>query len=221
VGDPSLDRPAPSLDRPADGGLRRLFGIDRSGPAPPQTLAGAPLRPWTVPNLIGFARVGAIAAFLIVALRSTDGRSALAATLFAVAAWSDYADGIAARLTGQYSRLGALLDPLVDRALILAGVAICWDFSLLPRWALAVLAGRELLMLLVGRAALRRGLALEINWIGRWSVWPLMSAIFFAIVALGDVARVLLYLGIALSLAATVLYVRSGLRELRADTGSS
>jgi cardiolipin synthase len=171
--------------------------------------------------MIGFARIALIVAFLIVALPSSDGRSALAATLFAVAAWSDYADGLAARLTGQYSRLGTILDPLVDRALILAGVAVCWDFSLLPRWAIALLAARELLMLIASQVALRRGLALEINWLGRWSVWPLMSAIFFALAAVGDLARVLLYVGIALSLAATVLYARSGLRELRADAASS
>ena len=70
--------------------------------------------------------------------------------LFAVIAWSDYFDGIAARVTGQYSRMGALLDPLVDRLLIIAGVIVCWKFELLPRWALAVLAARELFMLVPG-----------------------------------------------------------------------
>ena len=64
--------------------------------------------------------------------------------LFAVIGWADYADGIAARVTGQYSRLGALLDPIVDRLLVLSGVVVCWHFELLPRWALAVLAAREL-----------------------------------------------------------------------------
>ncbi|TMK42665.1 MAG: CDP-alcohol phosphatidyltransferase family protein [Actinobacteria bacterium] len=210
-----------SLDPPPRRGVRRLLGIDRSGPAPPQTRAGAPLHPWTVPNLIGFLRIALIVVFVIVALRSSDGRSGLAATVFAVAAGSDYADGLAARLTGQYSRLGTILDPLVDRALILAGVAVCWDFSLLPRWAIGVLAARELLMLIASQVALRRGLPLEINWLGRASVWPLMAAIFFALAAVGDLARVLLYIGIALSLAATVLYLRTGLRELRPDAASS
>ena len=31
--------------------------------------------------------------------------------LFAVIGWGDYADGMAARVTRQYSRLGALMDP--------------------------------------------------------------------------------------------------------------
>ena len=76
--------------------------------------------------------------------------------LFAVIGWSDYLDGIAARVTGQYSRLGALLDPLVDRLLVLAGVIVCWHFELLPRWALALLAARELFMLVLARYAMHR-----------------------------------------------------------------
>ena len=39
--------------------FRRLSGLDRSGPPPPETQAGAPLRPWTIPNAIGFLRAGA------------------------------------------------------------------------------------------------------------------------------------------------------------------
>ena len=45
----------------------------------------------------------------------------MAAILFAVIGWGDYADGIAARVTGQYSRFGALLDPVVDRLLVICG----------------------------------------------------------------------------------------------------
>ena len=43
---------------------RRLFGLDRSGPPPPQTLAGQPLRVWTLPNAIGFLRLALIPVFL-------------------------------------------------------------------------------------------------------------------------------------------------------------
>ena len=127
--------------------FRRLSGLDRSGPPPPQTQAGAPLRPWTIPNAIGFVRLALIPVFLVVALSSDDGQDTLAAVLFAVIGWGDYADGIAARVTRQYSRLGALMDPVTDRLLVVSGVVVCWHFELLPRWALAVLAARELLML--------------------------------------------------------------------------
>ncbi len=130
--------------------FRRLSGLDRSGPPPPETVAGAPLRPWTIPNAIGYVRLAMIPVFLVLALSSESGTDALPAVLFAVIGWSDYLDGIAARVTGQYSRMGALLDPLVDRLLVIAGVIVCWKFDLLPHWALALLAARELFMLRAG-----------------------------------------------------------------------
>ncbi len=196
---------------------RRLFGLDRSGPPPAATQAGQPLRPWTIPNAIGFARLALIPVFLIVALSSSDGTGALIAILFAVIGWGDYADGIAARVTGQYSRLGALMDPVTDRLLILSGVIVTWHFELLPRWALAVLAARELVMLVIGRYALSRGVELRINWPGRLGVAPVMGSFFFAMVGLGTVAEIMLYVGLALALLASFMYARSTAQELRSQ----
>jgi cardiolipin synthase (CMP-forming) len=194
----------------------RLFGLDRSGPPPPQTQAGQPLRPWTIPNAIGFVRLALIPVFLAVALSSSDGTSALAAVLFAVIGWGDYADGMLARVTGQYSRLGALLDPATDRLLVISGVVVCWHFQLLPRWALAVLAARELLMLALARYAVGHDLDLRINWPGRLAVAPVMGALFFAMTGLTVLGEVLLFVGLALALVATGLYLRTGIGMMRA-----
>jgi len=201
--------------------FRRLAGLDRSGPPPPQTVAGQPLRPWTIPNAIGMVRLVLIPVFLILALGSERGTDALPATIFAVIAWGDYADGIAARLTGQYSRFGALLDPVVDRLLVLSGAVVCYRFDLLPRWALLVLAAREAFMLVVGRYALNRGAKLEINWPGRLSVGPLMSALFFGLCGLQTFAAVLLFIGLVLAFWATWLYGRSASRQIAAAAPSS
>ncbi len=193
----------------------RLLGFDRSGPPPPQTRAGQPLRPWTIPNAIGFTRLALIPVFLVVALSSSDGVDALSAALFAVIGWGDYADGIAARLSGQYSRLGALMDPVTDRLLVISGIVVCWHFELLPRWALAVLVVRELSMIVLARYGLARGVELRINWPGRISVAPVMGSFFFAMVGLGTLSEVLLYVGLALALVASGLYITSGLEQVR------
>jgi len=193
---------------------KRLLGLDRSGPPPRETRAGEPLHPWTIPNLIGFTRIALIPVFLVLALSSGDGRTASAAILYAVIGGTDYLDGMAARVTGQYSRLGTLLDPLTDRLLVVSGVIVCWHFELLPRWALGLLAARELFMLVLTQAGLRRGLDLEVKMIGRWAVWPTMFSLFLAMVSVTWVAEALLYIGLAMTLAATVLYVRDGLRAL-------
>jgi CDP-diacylglycerol--glycerol-3-phosphate 3-phosphatidyltransferase len=194
---------------------RRFLGLDRSGGPPPETLKGQPLRPWTIPNAIGFVRLALIPVFLVLALGSGDGRIASASILYAVIGGTDYLDGIAARVTGQYSRLGALLDPLTDRALVISGVVVCWHFELLPRWALAVLAAREALMLVLTQLALRHDLDLNINMLGRWAVWPTMFSLVLAMVSVTWVADALLYFGLALTLGATVVYFRDGIRELQ------
>lgn len=180
-----------------------------------QTRAGQPLRPLTVPNLVGYFRLSLIAIFMVIALSSTDGRVTIATVCFSVAAAADYFDGFLARLTGQYSRLGALMDPFVDRVLVVCGVFVAWKFELLPRWALTVLAAREVFMVAAVGLALRRGLDIKINWTGRLSVVPTMSAIGLALIVGGPVAEVLLYVGLAGSLAASFLYVRDGVRALR------
>jgi CDP-diacylglycerol--glycerol-3-phosphate 3-phosphatidyltransferase len=196
--------------------FRRLSGLDRSGPPPPETAAGQPLRPWTIPNAIGYVRLALIPVFLVLALGSDQGTDPLPVVIFAVVGWGDYLDGIAARVTGQYSRLGTLLDPLVDRLLVLAGVIVCWHFELLPRWGLALLAARELFVLALVRLGMRHGLDLKVNWLGRAGVWPVMGALFFAMASVEWLAEACLYVGLALVLASAAQYVRDGLRQYRA-----
>lgn len=171
--------------------------------------------------MIGFIRLALIPVFLVVALSSDDGVDALAAVLFAVIGWADYLDGFTARLTGQYSRLGALLDPIVDRLLVVSGMVVMWHFQLLPRWAIALVVLRELFMLGLSRYGIRHALELKINWAGRLGVAPTMGAPFFAMCGVHWLALILLYVGLALSLFATALYVRSGLHELQQRKVSS
>lgn len=199
--------------------FRRLAGLDRSGPPPPQTLKGQPLRPWTIPNAIGYVRLALIPVFLAIAFNSGDGQDWRAVLIFGIVGWSDYFDGIAARLTGQYSRLGTLLDPLVDRLLVLSGAIVCWNFELLPRWGLALLGARELFMLGLVRWGLRHGADIKVNWLGRLGVWPVLSALFFAMAGLETLGEVLLYVGLAMVLASTVKYLQDGLASRPSSTG--
>ena len=198
---------------------KRLLGVDRSGPNPEQTRSDQPLRPLTIPNLIGYIRLALIPVFLIVGFSSRNGHSALAATLFAVIGWADYLDGFTARLTGQFSRLGALLDPIIDRLLVISGMAVAWDFRLLPRWAIALVVARELLMLILSRYSLRRGREIKINWLGRLAVAPTMAAPFFAMASVHWLALAMLYIGLVLAWVASAVYVRNGLKEI--NQGSS
>ena len=201
--------------------LRRLLGLDRSGALPPQTQPGQPLHPWTIPNLVGYLRLAGIPVFVVWALSGSEEPPLGAALLYWGIAAGDYLDGFLARATGQYSRLGALLDPVVDRLTILSGAVICWHFELLPRWALAALAARELVTLILAQLALRQGQALEINWFGRLAVFPIMGAISLAMVVQTVAWDVLLVIGVVLACFATVVYVRTGRGRLRATEPST
>ena len=191
------------------GSRRRLFGIDRSGPSPRETRRGAPLHPWTIPNLVGYLRLAAIPVFLVLAFESGDGRATAPALIFLAIAVGDYVDGFLARATGQYSRMGALLDPVVDRLTVLSGAVVCWHFELLPRWALAVLAARELVTLVLAQMALRREVDIEINWIGRIGVFLVFSGIFWSMVLDWWIIRAGFVVGVAISVLATIVYVRA------------
>jgi len=190
--------------------FRRLSGLDRSGPPPPETLSGQPLRPWTIPNAIGYVRLALIPVFLVLAFSSDDGTDVAPLVIFAIIGFSDYLDGIAARVTGQYSRMGTLLDPLVDRLLVISGVVVCWHFDLLPHWALAVLLAREVVQVVYAQHALRHGKDLTVNWPGRLSVTPVWSGLFFAQCGLQTLGEICLYIGLVLAIWATMLYIREG-----------
>lgn len=170
------------------------------------------MRPLTLPNLIGYARLAAIPVFFVIALGSEDGRDTTAALIYFAIAMGDYVDGLVARATGQYSRMGALLDPVVDRLTVLAGIIVCWHFELLPRWALLVLAAREVVTLIVARVGLKRGVDIEINWVGRIGVALVLASLFWAQVIDSVVCDLALVLGLVFSIGATLLYIQRGLR---------
>jgi cardiolipin synthase len=206
-----------SVERPPTGpgrSLRRLVGLDRSGPLPKQTRAGAPLRPFTLPNLVGYLRLAAIPVFLYLALSSDDGRVASATLLYLWITLGDYLDGFLARATGQYSRMGALLDPVVDRLSALAGIIVCWHFEFLPRWALVVLAVREVVTLVLARFSLQRGVDLEISWVGRVSTFFTFAGLFWSLVIDSWVTVAVFLIGVALGIVATALYVQAARRRL-------
>ncbi len=68
---------------------------------------GQPLRPWTIPNVVGYVRLAAIPVFCVLAFNSGDGRAVAPALIYLAIALGDYLDGFLARATGQYSRAWA------------------------------------------------------------------------------------------------------------------
>lgn len=110
-------------------------------------------RIFTVPNLISTIRLCLVPIFLILLL---NGYNLAATFLFALAAGTDWIDGQIARRTHAVSRLGQLLDPAVDRILMICGVAGLLVVGRLPVWIVVFVVGRDLLLLAGGAYLLKR-----------------------------------------------------------------
>jgi cardiolipin synthase len=112
--------------------------------------------------------------------------------------------------------MGALLDPVVDRLSALAGIVVNWHFEFLPRWALLLLAVREVATAVLARMALRRGIDLEISWVGRVATFFTFAGLFWSLVIDSWVTVAVFLIGVTLGIVATLLYVQDARRRLRA-----
>ncbi len=107
----------------------------------------------TLPNVISFLRLCLVPVFFVLLFQGFD----IAATLvFAVAASTDFVDGQVARRTHSVSKLGQLLDPAVDRVLMVSGVLGVFLVGRVPLWIIVVVVARDLLMLGGGAVLLKR-----------------------------------------------------------------
>jgi cardiolipin synthase (CMP-forming) len=148
----------------------------------------------TVPNAISAARIASIPVFVALILDHDTTTPGL--ILFAIVVATDWIDGTIARRTGQVSDLGKVLDPVADRLAIAAGLIGLVLRGIFPLWAAAAILVRDLTVLVGGAVALfRRGIRLEVRWIGKLATFSLMAAI--PMVSWGS-------LGLPLAAAATV-----------------
>lgn len=107
----------------------------------------------TIPNIISFVRLCMVPAFAVLLLKGND----IAATvLFALAASTDFVDGQVARRTHSVSKLGQLLDPAVDRILMITGVVCLLVVQRIPVWVVAFVIIRDLFLLAGGAYLIRR-----------------------------------------------------------------
>lgn len=98
-----------------------------------------------IPNSITFLRILLVAPLLVA---MAVGDYGLALALFVVAGVSDALDGFLAKRFHWESRLGALLDPLADKLLMVASYLMLGAQGHLPLWLVAVVIGRDVVILL-------------------------------------------------------------------------
>lgn len=181
-------------------------------------------RIFTVPNALSVLRLLLIPVFLWLVL--VERADLWGVFVLAVSGITDYLDGVIARRTGQITRVGQILDPLVDRLTIAATLIGLALRDLIPWWLVGLLVLRELVLLALVPALRRHGLtALPVHYLGKAATFALFWGFPFVLVGAGTAAweQVLGALGwafviwgTALYWYAAVLYVDQARRVLRA-----
>jgi len=198
------------MGRPSLSRLARLLGLRRGAEPSGTAAAKAPLRPLTLPNGLTALRLAALVPAAVFGLERNPTHEPLVVGLFCAMAATDLADGALARATGQYSRLGALLDPLSDRLVVLVAVALVWRWDLLPRLGLGFLAGRELAVLALGRYALARGIEVKVSPLGRGALAVVGLALLLGLLGARSAGTAALAVGLVLSYGSLAAYLRAG-----------
>ncbi|MDO5117466.1 MAG: CDP-alcohol phosphatidyltransferase family protein [Eggerthellaceae bacterium] len=128
----------------------------------------------TIPNVISFVRLCCIPVFFVLLVNEYN----IAATiLFAVAAATDWVDGKVARATNSVTKLGQVLDPAIDRLLMISGGIGLLIVGRLPLWIFILVIARDVLMLIGGVYILNK--------------WKLRVRVIY----LGKIATTFLYVG--------------------------
>jgi len=138
----------------------------------------------TFPTKLSVLRI--LLTFLIMALLFLPGWVAKSAALasFLLAALTDWLDGYLARRWGQTSPMGALLDPIADKVLVLGTLLAFVQLALVPAWMVLVIALREFLITGVRLFAASRGLVLAAAKEGKHKTVSQMVTIVVILVVL-------------------------------------
>ncbi len=186
----------------------------------------------TVPNVLSLLRLAGVPLFLWLLLGPQQ--DLLAVLLLAVSGATDWLDGKLARWLDQSSKLGALLDPAVDRLYTLATLAAFGLRDIVPWWVVGVLVGRDVVLAACLPVLRHYGYGpFEVHYLGKAATFNLLYAFPLLLLAeaatgtLGDVVRPLAYAftawGAALYVWSAVLYlvqVVAAVRTARVGLGS-
>lgn len=169
----------------------------------------------TIPNVLSVIRLLGVPLFVYLLLVTHSDGWALAVLM--ASGFSDWLDGKLARVLGQMSRLGAVLDPFVDRLYVVTTLVTFVMRDFIPWWVAAILIGRDAILALSLVIYGRRNLPPpDVMYLGKGATFLLMFALPLILAAQGDwvVAEVALPFGFACLVWGTTLYVWTGVLYL-------
>lgn len=143
--------------------------------------------PWTLPNFITLLRLAALPFFLF---SISEGRFGIALVLFVAAGISDGIDGYLARRFGMKSALGAYLDPIADKLLLMSSYLFLAIPSFpaevkVPVWLAVLVLSRDLLILTVALLLILTSSKRRFppTWLGKVTTVTLIVTVLFVLCA--------------------------------------
>lgn len=164
-----------------------------------------------IPNALTVLR---IALLPIVVWRFSLGDSAGALAAYLAAMLTDAADGIIARKFNQITALGKLLDPLADKLSLLTLLGLFVSSGEIPLWVLGLILLKEAALVIGGGVALRRGIVVYALPIGKVTTVAFVLSIVARFLAYRQLADMLLWASLALSMVALVWYSLDLMKKL-------
>jgi cardiolipin synthase len=140
----------------------------------------------TLANLLTLGRIALVPVFIVLLAGGTPRGAAQALGVFALAAATDVVDGVVARRLDQRTRLGAFLDPVADKLLLLAGYVMLWRLAVVPGWLIGLVLLREVLISSGTLWAVKAGVtgAGEPTRLGKHSTFLQVITLILALLAL-------------------------------------
>lgn len=96
-----------------------------------------------LPNILSVLRLF-VTAFFIMAINA--GKFKLGLILFVVQGVSDMLDGFLARLLGKKTALGAFLDPIADKAMLVSSYVVLCFHGIVPLWVTSIILLRDIIV---------------------------------------------------------------------------
>lgn len=173
-----------------------------------------------IPNSLTLLRIGLIPCFVGLFWLPAGWTNLAAASVFALAAVTDWLDGYLARKLQQTSPLGAFLDPVADKLIVAVALVLLLqrDPSIMIAMPVAIIIGREITVsaLREWMAELGARKAVAVSGLGKVKTTAQMIALLLMIareplfgLPLYEIGVVALYVAAALTLWSMVLYLRA------------
>src|SRR4051812_42111255 len=138
--------------------------------------------PLNIPNVLTLLRILAVPVIVVALLGETPNGDALAAGVFALAAFTDGLDGYIARRRQDVTTFGKLMDPLADKLLIVAALVSLVSLNRLAAWVAMVIIARELAVTGLRAVAVEQGVVISASWLGKVKTTLHVAAVFALII---------------------------------------